>query len=73
MNGGEVFVLCIIALAMGAGVIKHYLYARTRTPPAPRENPEYKNRITALERRVQTLERIVTEKGYDLKREFDEL
>ena len=29
--------------------------------------------MDTLEQRVQTLERIVTDKGYDLKREFDKL
>ncbi|MEO8746313.1 MAG: hypothetical protein ABI379_01430 [Rhodanobacter sp.] len=70
MGSGQLFVLAIIIIACAAGVIKHYLRLQVHHP---RENPQYQTRIDALERRVQTLERIVTDQGYDLKREFDKL
>lgn len=70
MGSGQLFVLGIIVVVMAAGIIKHYLRLQGRRP---RENPQDRARIDALERRVQTLERIVTDKGYDLKREFDSL
>ncbi|MEO7050521.1 MAG: hypothetical protein ABI128_02545 [Rhodanobacter sp.] len=66
----ELFVLSIIAIALAAGVIKHYLRLKEMQP---REDPHYQARIDALEHRVQTLERIVTDNGYDLKRKFDHL
>ncbi|HEX7340870.1 MAG TPA: hypothetical protein VF269_01200 [Rhodanobacteraceae bacterium] len=70
MNSGEIFVLCIILIVFGSGMFRHYLRAQARKPG---EDPHYESRISALEQRVQTLERIVTDKNYDLKREFDKL
>ncbi|MGA9335369.1 MAG: hypothetical protein WBV39_13910 [Rudaea sp.] len=70
MEAGQLFVLCIVFAALGTGILKHYLRLKQEQP---RENPQYQARIDALEHRVQTLERIVTDKGYDLKREFDRL
>ncbi len=70
MGSGQIFVLVIVIAAFATGIIKHYLRIQERRP---QENPDQQNRIAALERRVQTLERIVTDKGYDLKREFDRL
>ena len=70
MGSGELFILCIIVLALGAGIIKHYMRMKESRPS---EDPRHQARIDALEHRVQTLERIVTDKGYDLKREFDKL
>lgn len=70
MGSGQIFVLIIIIAALAAGIVKHYLRIKEGQP---RENPDYQKRIDTLERRVQTLERIVTDKGYDLKREFDRL
>lgn len=70
MNHGEIFILGIIFIAVAGGVIKHYLRLQGEKP---REDPQHQARIDALEHRVQTLERIITDKGYDLKREFDKL
>lgn len=70
MNSGQLFVLAIIAISIGGGILNRYLRMKHARPP---EDPAQRNRIEALERRVQTLERIVTDKGYDLKREFDQL
>ncbi|MDN5924621.1 MAG: hypothetical protein L0H70_06430 [Xanthomonadales bacterium] len=70
MNGGEVFVLAIIVIVIGGRIIQHYMGLQHAKP---QQNPEDQSRINALEDRVRTLERIVTDKGYDLKREFDKL
>ncbi|MGH8191060.1 MAG: hypothetical protein ACREP2_06405 [Rhodanobacteraceae bacterium] len=70
MDSGQIFVLCIILLALAAGLVRHFMRMQQFRP---RDNPEYQARIDALEHRVQTLERIITDKGYDLKREFDRL
>lgn len=70
MGSGQIFVLIIVIAALATGIIKHSMRLKENQP---RENPDYQNRIDTLERRVQTLERIVTDKGYDLKREFDKL
>lgn len=70
MNSGEIFVLCIIIIVFGARIVRQHM---SRQDNKPREDPAYRAQIDTLERRVQTLERIVTDKGYDLKREFDKL
>lgn len=70
MSSGQLFILAIILIGVGGGILKRYLHLRETRP---HENPEYQSRIDTLERRVQTLERIVTDKGYDLRREFDKL
>lgn len=70
MSSGQIFVLCIIILVSGVGLARRYLRTQERQP---REDPDQQNRLAALEHRVQTLERIVTDRGYDLKREFEKL
>lgn len=70
MNHGELFVLAIIVVAIGGGIVRRYMMLQAARPL---ENREWQSRVDALERRVQTLEQIVTDKGYDLKREFEKL
>lgn len=70
MNHGEIFILSIIVLVLAAGIARRYLAMRHTMP---REDPAYRAKLAALEERVRTLERIVTDKGYDLKRELDQL
>lgn len=70
MEHGELFVLGIIIVAVGARIFRYRFWMKQAQP---RENPNYQARIDMLEQRVRTLELIVTDKGYDLKREFDKL
>lgn len=70
MDSGQIFVLSIIIITFGAGIFREHM---RRKQIQPREDPQYQARIDALDQRVRTLERIVTDKGYDLKREFDKL
>ncbi|MBN8713022.1 MAG: hypothetical protein J0H50_03480 [Xanthomonadales bacterium] len=70
MEHGQIFVLSIIIIVFGGRIIRDHLRLKHMEP---RENPHYQTRIDELEQRVRTLERIVTDKGYDLKREFDKL
>lgn len=70
MSSGQIFVLLLVAIVLAAGIYKRQLHVKASQP---QHDPEYAKRIQALEDRVQTLERIVTDKGYDLKREFDRL
>jgi hypothetical protein len=70
MENGQFFVLSIIIVVFGARIFRDHLrYKQIQ----PREDPQYQARLDALDERVRTLERIVTDKGYDLKREFDKL
>ena len=67
---GQLFILGIIVIVFGARIFRDHLRFKQIQP---KENPQYQARIDALEQRVRTLERIVTDKGYDLKREFEQL
>jgi hypothetical protein len=64
------FIITIVAIVLVAGIIRRYIIHRA---PRVREDPKWKTKVDALEERVRTLERIVTDKGYDLHREFDKL
>ena len=70
MDHGQFFILSIIIVVFGARIIRDHLRFKHIQP---REDPQYQARMDTLEQRVRTLERIVTDKGYDLKREFDKL
>jgi hypothetical protein len=70
MEHGQFFVLSIIIIVFGARIFRDHLRFKQIQP---RDDPQYQARIDALDQRVRTLERIVTDKGYDLKREFDKL
>lgn len=70
MEHGQLFILSIIIIVLGARILRDHLRHKQIQP---RENPQYQTRIDTLEQRVRTLELIVTDKGYDLKREFDKL
>ena len=70
MEHGQLFILGIIIVVLAGRIIRDQLRLKETRP---RENPHYQARIDALDQRVRTLERIVTDKGYDLKQEFDKL
>lgn len=70
MDGSYLFVLSIIIIVFGARIFRDHLRLKQTQP---RENPQYQARLDTLEQRVRTLERIVTDKDYDLKREFEKL
>jgi hypothetical protein len=67
---GPFFILSIIFVVLGARILRDHMRFKHLQP---REDPQYRVRMDTLEQRVRTLERIVTDKGYDLKREFDKL
>jgi hypothetical protein len=70
MDHGQFFILSIIIVVFGARIVRDHLRFKQ---VQPREDPQYQARMDTLEQRVRTLERIVTDKGYDLKREFEKL
>ena len=56
-----------------AGVYSSYLKAKAESFKGNLQNNAHENKIKALEDRVQTLEKIVTDKSYDLKCQIDNL
>ena len=73
MNNTFAFVLCIIIVVMIAQVLQTYLKQRHMKPEIDKELEESLAKIVQLEERIEVLERIITEKHYDLKREIDSL
>ena len=70
------FVLAIVLVVMGAGVINNYIKVRAKRQPSDdsvAEAEHYLAQLEALEDRVQVLERIVTDRNYDLKQKFRDL
>ena len=73
MNNVFVFVLCIIGIVTTAEVVKTYLKREKELPAFDADPDEMIETIAMLEKRIQVLERIVTEKDVDLKQRIDEL
>lgn len=66
------FVLCIVAIACGTGVLIEYF--KTRAAREKRDvSDEALSQMDALEERIRVLERIVTENRFDLKEEIERL
>ncbi len=72
MNKYEM-VMFIIFIVFAAGALKHYISVRHSTPEIDDETRERLARLDALEERVEVLERIVTDRNYDLKQQFRDL
>lgn len=73
MNSSLVFVLLIVAIVMGTGIIRTYLKERDKEPADNKELAETLAKIDLLEERIRVLERIITENRFDLKKEIDSL
>lgn len=70
------FVLAIIVVVTIGRLIERHLAGRRRdhqdAGPTP-EQQERAQRVDNLEKRVQVLERIVTDQGYELRQKFRDL
>ena len=73
MSSSYTFVLCIIAIVMGASIIRTYLNKKSQRPEFDAEMEETLAKIDDLEERIQVLERIITENRFDLKKEIENL
>lgn len=73
MNGTFVFVLSIIAIVMGASVMREWIKQKSKEPENATELEATLAKIDILEERIQVLERIITENRFDLKNEIDSL
>jgi len=68
-----VFVICIVAIASAAGLIREYIKASAKKDERGAGVDEALAQIDLLEERVRVLERIVTESKIDLRSEIDRL
>lgn len=73
MNGSLTFVLVLVSIVMCASVMREYIKQRRREPGPNEELEDTLLKIELLEERIQVLERIITEKRFDLKSEIDSL
>lgn len=65
------FVFCIVVVACATGVLREYFKARSVRED--RASDDTLAQIDALEERIRVLERIVTERRFDLKQEIERL
>ena len=73
MNVFEMVVI-IVAISILGGVLNNYLKTRRSTGAIHKDAlDDALDRIDELEERVRVLERVVTDDGYDLKRQIDDL
>ncbi len=68
-----VAIVAIVAIVMCAEVCKHFAKARGARRTSDDEVEQMLAKIELLEDRIRVLERIVTEKNYDLKQEINRL
>jgi phage shock protein B len=73
MNNVFTFVIIIVIVVSLSELAKTYLKQRETKTETDEDLNETLAKIEALEERIQVLERIVTEKRYDLKKEIDDL
>jgi high-affinity nickel permease len=73
MSSTFVFVISIVAIVMCANIIQTWLKHKARTPEKNQELEDTLSKIDLLEDRIQVLERIITEKRFDLRKEIDSL
>ena len=67
------FVVCIVAIACTASVIRDYLKTRPSRDESSADANDTMAQMEILEERVRVLERIVTENKFDLRKEIDKL
>lgn len=67
------FVVCIVAIACTASTVQHYMKLRAGKQDNSSELQEALLQLEQIEKRMQVLERIVTERNFDLKQEINKL
>jgi hypothetical protein len=72
MNAYEM-VLGIVIVAILGGVLKSWMRGRGPVASTPPIDAAQEQRLAKLEERVQALEAVVTDHGYDLRKQFKDL
>ena len=67
------YVVCIVAIVLAANTVQQYLKLRHRKEDKSTLAEETQAQLDALEDRIKVLERIVTEKKFDLRDEINKL
>ncbi len=73
--GGKEFVLAIVVIVLIYKLFDSYVRNRAgeREAHLEQEARDALSRVSELEERIRVLERIVTDEGYDVRREFRNL
>ena len=66
------FVVCIVAIGCATAVLTEYFKSKAKREKQS-VGADTMAQIDALEERIRVLERIVTQKRFDLRQEIDEL
>ncbi len=67
------FVVCIVAIVFTATTVQQYLKLRAGKQDSSSGLPETLSKLDQIEKRMQVLERIVTERKIDIKQEINKL
>lgn len=75
LNGGQLLALLIVIIVFSASIYKQKIKANAKRHQQydDRETKAMHQKVEQLEQRVQVLERIITEQGYQVAREIDAL
>jgi len=71
MNVFEMVVI-IVLITIGAGVINNYIKHRNQAV-AEDDEADWQKRLELMEERLRVLEKIVTDRDYELKQKFRDL
>jgi len=72
MNVYELVFAIVLVVTIGKAFESRFGSRRRRHQPAP-EQQQNGQRVEELEKRIQVLERIVTDQGYELRQKFRDL
>lgn len=67
------FVLAIVSIVFAAGIINNYIKTRAHKSDSEEQATIFLDKLNVLEERIKVLERIVTDRNYDLRDKFKDL
>ena len=68
-----VFIIVVIVIVMGFSLLNNYFKFKSRSDKSLKNLDSRLAKLEDLEERIQVLEKIVTDKKYNLRREIDDL
>lgn len=68
-----IFIVAIVAIVMCADTVKKIAKARNSRNTTDKDVEQLSEKIATLEDRIRVLERIVTERNYDLRQKINSL
>ena len=68
-----VFIIVVIVIVMGFSLLNNYFKFKSRSDKSLKNLDSRLAKLEDLEERIQVLEKIVTDKKYNLRQEIDDL